>query len=176
MKKQFMKKKPLRLITEAALIAALYVALTLIFAPISFGAAQVRIAEALSILPMFTASAVPGLFIGCLIGNLLGGGVILDVVFGSIATLIGAAGGLLLRKNRWLVPIPAVLANTLIVPFVLRYGYGVAIPIPLLMLYILAGEAVGAYLLGELLGSALIRNRKRIFGDGGKEEAEESRS
>ena len=111
-------------ITQGAAIAALYVVLTLVFAPISFGPVQVRIAEALCILPMFTPVAIPGLFIGCLIANLVGGGVIIDVIFGSLATLIGAVGAYYLRNNRWLVPVPAIIANTLIVPFVLKYGYG----------------------------------------------------
>ena len=77
-------------LTQGAAIAALYVVLTLIFAPISFGPVQLRIAEMLTILPLFTSAAVPGLFIGCLLANLLGGAVIWDVIFGSIATLIGA--------------------------------------------------------------------------------------
>ena len=95
-------------ITQGAVITALYVVLTMVFAPISFGPVQVRIAEALCILPMFTPAAIPGLFIGCLIANLIGGGIILDVIFGSIATLIGAVLGYMLRKNRWLVPLPSV--------------------------------------------------------------------
>ena len=151
-------------ITQGAVIAALYVALTLIFAPISFGPVQVRIAEALCILPMFTPAAIPGLFIGCLIANLIGGGIILDVIFGSLATLIGAVLGYMLRKNRWLVPIPAVLANALIVPFVLRYGYGVVdVAIPVLMFQILLGEIAGCYVLGELLCTALQKNADHIF-------------
>lgn len=150
-------------ITQAAAIAALYVVLTLVFAPISFGPIQLRIAEALCILPMFTPAAIPGLFIGCLLANLIGGGVILDVIFGSLATLIGAALGYLLRKNRWLVPIPAVIANALIVPFVLRYGYGVVdTAIPILMVQILGGEILGCYVLGEIFGSALLK-RRQIF-------------
>ena len=150
-------------ITQAAAIAALYVVLTLVFAPISFGPVQLRIAEALCILPLFTASAIPGLFIGCLLANLIGGGVILDVVFGSLATLIGAALGYMLRKNRWLVPIPTVVANALIIPFVLKYGYGVVdTAIPILMVQILAGEILGAYVLGEIFGSALLK-RNSIF-------------
>ena len=117
-------------IAQSAAIAALYVVLTLIFAPISFGEMQVRISEALTILPLFTPAAIPGLFVGCILGNLLGGAIPLDTSFGSLATLIGAVGGYLLRKNRWLVPLPTVLANALIVPFVLRYGYGVPLPVP----------------------------------------------
>ena len=151
-------------ITQGAVIAALYVVLTLVFAPISFGPVQVRIAEALCILPMFTPAAIPGLFIGCLIANLIGGGIMLDVIFGSIATLIGAVFGYMLRSNRWLVPLPAIIANTLIVPFVLRYGYGVVdIAIPVLMLQIMVGEIAGCFVLGEILCTALQKNADRIF-------------
>ena len=146
-------------LTQGGAIAAIYVVLTLVFAPISFGATQVRVAEALTILPVFTPMAIPGLFIGCLFANILGGAVALDVVFGSLATLIGAAGGWLLRKNRWLVPIPAIVANTVIVPLVLKYGYGVDLPILLSALYIAIGEILGCYVLGEIFASALIRSR-----------------
>ncbi len=150
-------------LVQGAAIAALYVVLTLIFAPISFGEMQVRISEALTILPLFTPAAIPGLFVGCVLANLLGGAVVWDVIFGSLATLIGAAGGYLLRKNRWLVPLPTVLANGIIVPFVLRYGYGVALPIPLMMVYVAVGEIVSCYGLGELLCTVLLKH-KNIFG------------
>ena len=160
-----LKSNQTRFITEGAVIAALYVVLTLVFAPISFGPVQVRIAEALAILPFFTPAAVPGLFVGCLIANFMGEGVIWDVVFGSLATLIGAWGGYKLRTNRWLVPVPTIISNTLIIPFVLRYAYGVVdMAIPLIMLSIFAGEVIGCYILGELLGTALLSRRTRIFG------------
>ena len=152
-------KKSTLWLTQGAIIAAMYVALTRVFAPISYGAIQLRIAEVLTILPMFTSSAIPGLFIGCVLANLLGGAVLLDVVFGSLATLIGAALGWMLRKNRWLVPIPAVLANALIIPFVLRYGYAVDMPLWLMMLTVGAGEVGGCYILGELLASVLLKRR-----------------
>ena len=151
-------------ITYGAVIAAIYVVLTVIFAPISFGPMQVRIAEMLMILPMFTPAAVPGLFIGCIIANMLGGAIALDVIFGSLATLIGAWGGYLLRRNRWLVPIPPIISNALIVPFVLKYGYGFTeIPLPLMMVYIAIGEIIGCYVLGEILGGVLLRYRSVIF-------------
>ncbi len=150
-------------ITHAAAIAAIYVVLTLIFAPISYGEVQVRISEALTILPFFTPAAIPGLFIGCLIANFLGGSIILDVIFGSIATLIGAAGTYLLRNNRWLAPLPPIISNTIIVPLVLRYGYGVPLPIPMLMLFIAIGEIISCYVLGEIVLAALLRYREYIF-------------
>ena len=151
-------------ITYGAVIAAIYVVLTVLFAPISFGPMQVRIAEMLMILPLFTPAAVPGLFIGCIIANMLGGAIALDVIFGSLATLIGAWGGYLLRRNRWLVPIPPILSNALIVPFVLKYGYGFTeIPLPLMMVYIAIGEIIGCYILGEILGGVLLRYRNVIF-------------
>ena len=154
----------IQLITQGAAIAAIYVVLTLVFAPISYGAVQVRIAEALTILPMFTPAAIPGLFAGCLLANFIGGAVIWDIIFGSIATLIGAILGWKLRRNRWLVPIPAIVSNTVIVPLVLFYAYGVNIPIPLLAVYIAVGEIIGCYFLGQLLAEVLLRNRKYIFG------------
>lgn len=142
-------------LAQGAVIAALYVALTLIFAPISFGAVQLRVSEALTILPLFTPAAIPGLFVGCVLANLIAGAVVWDVVFGSLATLIGAAVGYALRRNRWLVPIPAILANTLVIPFVLRYGYGMRdLPLWLSALYILIGEILSCYVLGELLAAA----------------------
>ena len=149
-------------LTQGAAIAAIYVVLTMVFAPISFGAMQVRIAEALTIMPLFTPMAIPGLTIGCVLANLLGGAVALDVVFGSLATLIGAVGGWLLRKKRWLVPIPAIVANTVIVPLVLKYGYGVDLPLLLSAVYIFVGEVLGCYVLGEILATALIK-QKSIF-------------
>ena len=157
-------RKLTRQITMGAAIAALYVVLTMVFAPISFGPMQVRIAEVLTILPLFTPTAVPGLFLGCLVANLLAGAVVLDVVFGSLTTLIGAAIGYLLRRNRWLVPIPAIVANAVIVPFVLKYGYGVAdFPIWLMAVYVAVGEVIGCFILGELFATVLLRHGN-IFG------------
>ena len=106
-----MKKKGMsvKFITQAAVIAAIYVVLVVIFNYISFGPVQFRIAEALTILPYFTPAAIPGLFVGCIIANILGGAIVWDVVFGSIATLIGAIGTYLLRKHKWLAPVPPLL-------------------------------------------------------------------
>ena len=94
-----MKKEKVLFLTQAAMIAALYVVLTLVFQAISFGEIQVRIAEALTILPVFTPAAIPGLFIGCLIGNVIGGSILPDIIFGSLATLIGAYFTYLLRRQ-----------------------------------------------------------------------------
>lgn len=155
-----------QMVAQGAIIAAIYVVLTMLFAPISFGPVQIRVAEALTILPMFTPAAVPGLFLGCIIANTLGGGIMLDVIFGSIATLIGAVLGRMLREHRWLVPIPAIVSNAVIVPLVLRYGYGVNLPLPALVLYITLGEIAGCYVLGQLLAQVLLRYGGRIFGTG----------
>ncbi len=148
-------------LAKGAIIAALYVVLTLMFAPISYGAVQVRIAEALTILPLFTPAAIPGLFVGCILANILGGAIIWDIIFGSLATLIGAWFGYMLRKNRWLVPIPAIISNSIIVPLVLRFGYGVDMPIFMLVLYIMIGEIAGCYMLGEFLATLI--KKQRIF-------------
>ena len=147
-------------ICQAGIIAALYVALTFVFAPISFGAVQVRIAEALTILPIFTPAAIPGLFVGCLIGNFLGGGIILDVIFGSIATLLGAIGTYLLRKkNPIFGTIPPIVANTLIVPFVIKFAYADEMALPLIILAIFGGEVLSCGVLGGMLGLSLKKSK-----------------
>ncbi len=159
------KKNPVLWLTQGAVIAAVYVVLTLVFAPISFGPMQVRVSEILTILPLFTSAAVPGLFIGCLLANLFGGAIVWDILFGSIATLIGAAVGYLLRFNRWLVPIPNVISNALIVPLVLQYGYGMTdVPYIWMVVYVAAGELIGCYIMGELFASVLLKYKRYMFG------------
>lgn len=151
-------------IVQAALIAAIYVVLTLVFKPISFDFIQVRIAEALTILPMFLPAAVPGLFLGCLIANFFGGAVLWDVIFGSLATLLGAFFSYKLKENRWLVPVPPIVANVIVVPLVLKYAYGISeVPLLLMMVYIFVGEFVSCFILGELLASVLIKNHFSFF-------------
>lgn len=150
--------------TQAAMIAAIYVVLTYVFAPFSFGEVQVRIAESLTILPLFTPAAIPGLFIGCLIGNILGGAILPDIIFGSLATLLGAVFTYRLRnKNKFLAPLPPIAANTVIVPFVLRFGYGVALPIPLIMLTVGIGELASCGVLGMVLYYALNKYKNMVF-------------
>ena len=107
-----------RKLVQGALIGALYAVLTLAAAPISYGLMQVRISEALSVLPYFTAAAVPGLFVGCIVANLLGGAALYDVIFGSLATLLAALLTRWFKKrgfSKWLAPLPAVLVNAVIV-------------------------------------------------------------
>jgi uncharacterized membrane protein len=150
------------------MIAAVYVVLTFVFAPISFGEIQVRISEALTILPVFTPAAVPGLFVGCLLGNMLSGAYLPDVIFGSLATLLGAIGTRALRNaSPFLAPLPPIIANELIVPFVLRYTYGVALPIPLMMLTVGVGEVISCGGLGLILYFTLGTRLKSIFRDNG---------
>lgn len=149
-------------ITKAAAIAALYVVLTELSA--QFGLAgtnliQFRISEALTILPFFTSAAIPGLAIGCLLSNLLTGAVFWDVVFGTVAMLIGAILTYALRRyGKWLAPIPPILANTVIVPFVLRYAYGMTQTWWLLALFVFIGEFVCCGVLGMPLLLAVNRH------------------
>ena len=153
-----MKAKNLTLgLTRGAAIAALYVILTYLSAlfGLSSGVIQFRISEALCILPIFFPEAVPGLFIGCLIANLLTGAVFWDIIFGAIATLLGALGARFLKslpkKMKWLTTIPTVLANLLIVPFVLVYAYGATDAVWFILLTIFIGEAVCAGIGGSAL-------------------------
>ena len=159
-----MKNKKVQFLTHAAMIAAIYVVLTMMFQAISFGEIQVRIAEALTILPAFTPAAIPGLFIGCIIGNIFGGSILPDIIFGSLATLIGALFTYLLRnQNKYLAPLPPIISNTVIVPFVLRYAYGFNLPIAFIMLTVGIGEVVSCGVLGLILYSSLAKHRHKIF-------------
>ena len=155
--------KNVYLIVHGAAIAAIYVALTMSFSAISFGPVQFRISEALCILPFFTPAAIPGLFIGCFLSNLLCGAAVMDVVFGSIATLIGAVGSYCLRHNKWLVCVPPILANSIIVPWVLRYAYGSTDLIPVAMVTVGIGEILAIGVLGNLLLVTLDRYKQFIF-------------
>ena len=160
-----MKNKTVLFVTKAAMIAAVYVVLTIVLAPISFGQVQLRVSEALTIMPVFTAAAIPGVFIGCLIGNILGGAVLPDIIFGSLATLVAAVISYKLRgKGLLIASIPPVVVNMLVVPFVLKYAYSVPLPIPFMMLTVGAGEVVSCSILGVGLGKLLQKN-KFILGD-----------
>ena len=151
-------------IAQAAMIAAIYVVLTLIGASFSYGEVQVRISEALTILPAFTPAAIPGVFLGCLISNILGGCILPDIIFGSLATLVGAVFTWMLRnKSKYLAPLPPIIANVLVVPFVLKYGYMVPLPIPFMMLTVGIGEVISCGVLGLILYTALNRYRGLLF-------------
>ena len=159
------RKSKTAFLTKSAVIAALYVVFTEISAVlgISSGVIQFRLSEMFAVLPIFTPAAIPGVFIGCLISNIMTGGVIWDVVFGSLASLIGALGAWFLRKNSvYLAPVPTIAANMLIVPFVLRYAYGAEGSIPFFMLTVGLGEFVCAGILGVFLAKTL-KKYKIIF-------------
>ena len=152
-------------ITQGAMIAALYVVLTWVanVHGLANGAIQVRFSEALCILPVFTPAAIPGLFVGCLLANILNGCVIWDIIFGSLATLIGAFGTYFLRKTKFVFTLPPVIANAVIVPFVLRYAYGVGDAHWYLVATVAAGEIISVCILGMILKVGLWKYRKVIF-------------
>ncbi|MCT4597545.1 MAG: QueT transporter family protein [Vallitalea sp.] len=137
-----------RFITQAGLIGAIYVVLTVIFAPISFGEVQVRIAEALTILPYFTPAAIPGLFVGCILGNFIGGAILYDIIFGSIASLISAILVYLIRRHKYIVPIPPIVVNAIAVGLILKYAYAVPLPLISLMMFVAIGQTIACYGLG----------------------------
>lgn len=179
-----MKNTKVLFITQAAVIAAIYVVLT--FLANAFGLAnhaiQVRFSEALTILPYFTPVAIPGLFIGCILSNLLTGCMPLDIIFGSLATLLGAIGTYAIRRlsdrlrNRsstpntkqvtickFLTPLPPIIANTLIVPYVLAYVYQFEGSIPYFMLTVGIGELISCGMLGLILLFALQKHAATLF-------------
>ena len=160
-----MRSKRVKYITQAAMVAAIYVVLTLFISAFNLasGAIQIRISEALTVLPAFTPAAIPGLFIGCFISNLISGGLILDVIFGSLATLIGACGTYLLRKWKWAVPIPPILSNVLIVPFVLAYVYNLPGGVPYFMVTVGIGQIISCGVLGMIVYGIIAKHRNVIF-------------
>lgn len=156
-------RKKIRGIAVGAIIASMYVVLTYISSALGLanGAIQVRFSEALTILPVFTPYAIPGVFIGCLVSNILTGCAITDIIFGSIATLIGAVGTYYLRKHPLLSTIPPILANTLIVPFILMYVYHAEGTLWYFFITIFAGEFISCGILGYLLEKSL--SKRDVF-------------
>lgn len=153
-----------KFLSHAAIIAALYVILTFLASAfgLSGGVIQLRLSEALTILPVFTPAAIPGLFIGCLLSNIFTGYVLWDIVFGSLATLIGAVGTHYFKKNKYIATLPPILANTSIVPFVLRFAYGTPGALWYFAITVGIGEILSCGVLGLFLHSVL-RKCKHIF-------------
>ena len=166
------KKSNIMSLVTAAMIAALYVVLSFVSNAfgLASGAIQIRISEALTILPYFTASAIPGVTIGCILFNLLSGAALLDVIFGGLASLIGAVGSWLIGKTarkfswmKYLVAVPPVLANAFIVPWVLKTAYGLTDAYWYLVLTVGIGEIISCGILGMLLMTALMPIRNVLF-------------
>ena len=160
-----MKRKSVRYLTHAAMIAALYVVLTMIAN--AFGLAkgniQLRFSEALTILPFFTPAAIPGLYAGCLISNIATGAALPDVIFGPLATLLGALGTWALRRqSKWLAPVSPILANALIIPPMLKYAYGI-IPVWFSFITVTIGEILSCGVLGMILLFSLQRYSRILF-------------
>ncbi len=169
MKKTLKAKNKVLFLSRAAVISALYVVLTLISGLLGLdgkSVIQVRISEALCILPIFTSSAIPGVTIGCLIYNIFFASP-LDAVFGTLASLIGVLITYyvpIFKKNIYLAGIPTVLANTIIIPFVVSFAYlneGLA-GVPFLMLTVFIGEIIACSIFGTILYFA-IKPYKNIF-------------
>ena len=159
------KKEKITYLTYASMIAALYVILTWMseILGLAYLTPQIRLGEALCVLVWFTPAAVPGLFVGCIISNLTMGCVIWDVIFGSLATLIGAFFGSKM-KRKWLVPLPTVMSNSLVVPFIILYCYMDRVSIELYTVTaigVLIGEVASAYVIGLLLLYAM--DKRGIF-------------
>lgn len=160
-----MHKKVL-FIVQAAIIAALYTALTMLFMPVSFGhnIFQIRVSEILTILPALLPASIPGLFVGCIVSNMLGGFGPIDIIFGSLATLLAALASRSLRKYPALVPLPPLVFNALIVGTYLKYLYMTDVPLAISMGWVALGELVSCYMLG--LPLLLVLRKKKMFTQG----------
>ena len=150
-------------IVQSGIIAALYAALTLFLMPISYGGMQVRISEALTVLPFFTPAAVPGLFIGCLVANFVGPNGIWDAIIGGLATLVAAYFSYKLRGKRFLVPLPPVMINAVVIGPMLSFMFD--LPLVLTSIQVLVGELIACYALGYPLMRLLEPYKNRIFKD-----------
>ena len=158
-----MKKNSRKIIfiAESAIIAAMYVVLTYISMLLGTdkGVIQFRLSEFLTVLPFFTSAAIPGLTVGCLLANILTACALPDVVFGSIATLLGAIFTFLLRKYKWLAPLPPILSNAIIIPLVLRYIYNFQGTLFFFVFTVALGEVVCCGIGGMLLLISLEKSR-----------------
>ena len=180
MKRKMDNRQRLLKVCTAGIIAALYTVLTVLVGSfgLASGAVQLRVSEALCVLPFFTSAAIPGLTVGCLLSNLFLGCLWQDVVFGTLATLIGALGAYYLRRWYYLVPLPTVIANTVIVPAVLAYAYHAEGGLAFLCFTVGLGEILSAYVLGMIFLLALRRNRsflQMMSFDGGTKHEQKSR-
>ena len=158
-------KKTTLFLTRAGMIAAIYVVLTMLAAVmgLSSGAIQLRLSEALCLLPLIFPEAIVGLTLGCLLANMITGCVFWDIIFGSVATLIGALGAYFMRKMpeklSYLATVPTILANAIIVPFILMWAYGVEDGYFFLMMTVGIGEILSA----GVLGTIIYKQVKKVF-------------
>ena len=154
-------REKIRSIAVGAVIASLYVVLTYLanLLGLASGAIQVRLSEILTVMPVFSFAAVPGLFIGCIIANILTGCALWDVVFGSLATLLGAIGTYFLRKHKLLAVLPPILANAVIVPFVLIFVYSLEGTYPYFFATVGIGEVISCGVFGTILLKSLEKSR-----------------
>jgi uncharacterized membrane protein len=160
---EVIKMKNTKFLVQAAVIAAVYVVITMSFAPISSGLFQLRFSEALTVLPALTAAAIPGLFIGCLLGNFLVGASLVDVILGSLTTLAAAYLSYRLRGKKWLVPLPPIILNAIVVGYMLVYVYAVPVSLYVAMAWVAAGQFVACYIIGYPLLTILGRYKDKIF-------------
>ncbi len=164
-----MRKTVTKLVARAGVIAALYFVLTMAVLPVASGAIQFRVSEALTLLPLVFPEAIPALFAGCILANLVSGCVVYDVIFGSVVTLLAAcltyAAGRVFKKT-WLKiavgGIFPVLLNAFLLPLIwlfcyesLEYAYMIQV------LFLIAGQGVSVYLLGTFLMLPVMRMREK---------------
>lgn len=159
------ERNKVRFMVQSAAIAAIYVVLTLLtnVFGLANGVIQVRFSEAMTVLPCVMPAAIPGLTIGCLISNTLTGAMALDIVFGSFATLIGAVFTYMLRKYRFLAPLPPIISNTVIIPFVLAFVYKFEGSVWYFMITVGIGEIISCGVLGGLLLMTLKRLPRKFL-------------
>ena len=158
--------KRTKFITLAAVIASLYVVLTALSALFGLdkGVIQLRLSECLCVLPAFHPAAIPGVFVGCMLSSTLFGGNAVDIVCGSLATLVGAiVTYYIARRHKYLASIPPILANTVVIPFVLKYAYGLSGGLPFFALTVFVGELLSCGVIGSILIKVFPKKMLDVF-------------
>lgn len=151
-----------RFLVQAAVIAAIYTVLTLVFVPVAYGESliELRVSEMLTVLPFYTPAAIPGLFIGVILSNVFSPMGAVDVIFGSLATLLAAYLSYK-APNKWLALLPPVVINGLVIGGMLHYVY--KFPLLLSILSITAGQILSCYILGGILMAVLEKTKQHLF-------------
>lgn len=151
-----------RKLAKTAVIAAGYAAITLILAPISFGPVQLRLSEVLTCLPIFMPSSIIGLTLGCVISNMVCGYGMLDIILGSLATLIGALGTRAFRKKPLIAMLCPVLSNALIVGPMLFFAAPESSALLFNVLTVGLGELAACVILGLPL-IKILKKKPELF-------------
>lgn len=164
-----MRRTKATYIFQFLIIAALYAGITIaeqFTVGMTKDIIQVRLSDALTVLPVFTPAAIPGLFAGCMVSNYVIGCQTYDVIFGSLATLVGATGTYLVRKHRFMAPVPPIIINMITIPLLFTYVYRYEDSFWYYVIAIGIGQIIACGILGMALMLGLEDHKDKLFPSG----------